>query len=195
MHPASRITHLACLGDTSLGPDATHSCAINSKKDGDVSVADISGSIGIWLNKAQDQVVALFSCQFDCGSLEVVLAIGLPARCALRIAKSKPNVTIMRFTHTGDQVVMGLDCVTVLQLEILGQSLGLFASERAFIVGQLMFFRLRQLLGQKNDRIILIVNIRSFQFTPSVHDFGGDCRRVFLVSGFIRCGGCGIIRH
>ena len=56
-------------------------------------------------------------------------------------------MTIMRFTHTGDQVVMGLDCVTVFQLEILGQSLGLFAGERAFIVGQLMFFRLRQLLG------------------------------------------------
>ena len=144
---AIRATNPACLNDTSLGLDATHSCAINSKKDGDVSVADISGSIGIWLNKAQDQVIALFSCQFDCGSLEVVLTIGLPARCALRITKSKPNVTIMRFTHTGDQVVMGLDCVTVFQLEILGQSLGFFAGERAFIVGQLMFFRLRQLLG------------------------------------------------
>ena len=89
----------------------------------------------------------MFSCQFDCGSLEIVLAIGLPARRALRITKSKPDVTIMRFTHTGNQVVLGLDRVTVLQLKILCQSLGLFAGERAFIVGQLMFFCLRQLLG------------------------------------------------
>ena len=115
----------------------------DAEEGSDVAVADDSISISVWLYESQDQVVSLFSCQFDCGSLEIVLAIGLPARRALRIAKGQPDVTIMSFTHTGNQVVLGLDRVTVLQLEILCQSLGFFAGVRAFIVSQLMFFRFR----------------------------------------------------
>lgn len=81
-------------------------------------------------------------------------------------------MTGVGFSDSRDRVVMGLDCVMILQLEIAGQSLRFFACERAFIVSQLMFFRFRQFLREKNDRVILIVYIRSLQFTPCIHDFG-----------------------
>ena len=54
--------------------------------------------------------------------------------------------------------------------------------------------------GEGRDRVgfdqIGIVVVQDFGVHDFIiHDFGGDGRRVFLILGFIRCGGCGIIRH
>ena len=67
-------------------------------------------------------------------------------------------MTSMGFPNSHDQVVMRLNRVMVLQLEILSHLLCFLTAESTFIIGQRMFYRCWQFLGEKNDRIILIIS-------------------------------------
>ena len=78
--------------------------------------------------------------------------------------------------------------------------LELFGDATRLILGVIGLIRLKgacrqftlEVLGQAGDWIrfdqIGITIVQDF----GVHDFGGDCRRVFLILGSVWCGGCGI---
>ena len=105
-------------------------------------------------------------------------------------------MTVERLFRGLDEIVLSLKRMQELDLELFGDVTRLILGVNGLIrlKGAFRQFTL-EVLGQAGDWIrfdqIGIAIIQDF----GVHDFGGDCRRVFLILGFIRCGGCGIIRH
>ncbi|MEQ3017682.1 hypothetical protein AAAW81_02840 [Bifidobacterium adolescentis] len=156
---ACRVTNSASRrSEASFRFDPTNSGLSHTKEGSDTDIGNVSGSIDIWRGKPQNQIITLIPCQLNVGWLEIILAIGFPSSCALRITKSKPDMTSMGFPNSHDQVVMRLNRVMVLQLEILSHLLCFLTAESTFIIGQRMFYRCWQFLGEKNDRIILIIS-------------------------------------
>ena len=191
MHPAARITYLArCRSNPSLCLSSPDGPIIDTEKSGDATVADLAR------REACDQVGTLLAGHTDLLGGEVVRAIHGPALHALRISERDPDVTVERLFRGLDEIVLSLKRMQELDLEFFGDATRL-------ILGVIGLIRLKgacrqftlEVLGQAGDWIrfdqIGITIVQDF----GVHDFGGDCRRVFLILGSVWCGGCGIIRH
>ena len=165
---------------------------MHTKESSNATVGDFT-----W-GEACDQVSALLASNPNLGRGEVVLAIGGPALHALRISERDPDVPIERLFHRVHQIVLGFGGMQNLDFDVFGGLtsllfgvIGLTRSKRMRC--QLIILEVSGESGNRVglDQVCIIDVIQDF----GVHDFGGDCRRVFLILGFIRCGGCGIIRH
>ena len=95
--------------------------------------------------------------------------------------------------HRVHQIVLGFGGMQNLDFDVFGGLTSLLLG----VIGLTRSKRMRcqliilEVSGESGNR----VGLDQVGIIDVVHNFGGDGRRVFLVSGFIRCGGCGIIRH
>ena len=185
---ACRVTDLAfCGSNTCFRFSITNSFFIDAKKSGDATVADLARS------EPSDQVGALLAGRADLLRGEVVGAVCDPALHALGIAESDPDMAIEGPFRGMREIVLGFESVQELDLEIFGGLKSLLFG----VIGLTRSKRMRcqliilEVSGESGNR----VGLDQVHVGAGIHDFGGDGRRVFLISGFIRCGGCGIIRH
>ena len=165
---------------------------MDAEEGGDATVADLAR------REARDQVGTLLTSNPNLGRGEVVLAILDPTLHALGIAESDPDMAIEGPFRGMREIVLGFESVQELDLEIFGGLTSLLLG----VIGLTRSKRMRcpliilEVSGESGNRVGLDqVGIIDVIQDFGIHDFGGDCRRVFLISVFFRCGGCGIIRH
>lgn len=178
--------------DTGLASDTVNSRVTDTEQSGDATVGDFT-----W-GEACDQVGTLLAGHTDLLGGEVVRAILDPTLHALRISERDPDMAVKSFFHRVHQIVLGFGSMQNLDFDVFGGLTSLLLG----VIGLTRSKRMRcpliilEVSGESGNRVGLDqVGIIDVIQNFGVHDFGGDCRRVFLILGFIRCGGCGIIRH